>query len=129
MAQSNAERARCGFEAITRGDFDSVAEALDPDVKWHGGDPEYGCVNREQALTWMRGAAERRGGRLPELVDVIEAGDRVAVIMQPPPTDDDPAPQRTANLTTFRDGKVIEMIHYPDAADALAALGLSSASG
>ena len=40
--------------------------------------------------------------------------------MQPP---DEPGVQ-TANLTTFRDGKVIEMVHYADAADALAAAGL-----
>lgn len=29
----------------------------------------------------------------------------------------------SANLTTFRDGKAIEMVHYPDPADALAAIG------
>jgi ketosteroid isomerase-like protein len=29
-----------------------------------------------------------------------------------------------ANLTTLRDGKVVEIVHYPDAADALAAAGL-----
>jgi len=29
-----------------------------------------------------------------------------------------------ANLTTFRDGKVIEMVHYPDLEDALAAAGV-----
>jgi len=59
---------------------------------------------------------------IPELVDVVESGDRVAVIMQPPATPEDPAPRRTANLTTFRNGKVVEMIHFDDAADALAAL-------
>ncbi len=29
-----------------------------------------------------------------------------------------------ANLTTFRDGKVIEMVHYPNPADARAAAGV-----
>ena len=60
---------------------------------------------------------------MPDLVDVLGAGDRVVAIMQPPPTAEDPAPRRTANLATFRDGKVVEMVHYDDAADALAALG------
>lgn len=67
----------------------------------------------------LRGGA----GPLPELVDVVEAGDRVVVVMAPRPSDADPQPGRTANLATFRDGLVIEMAHYDDAAEALAALG------
>ena len=124
MTQSNAEIARRGYAAIARGDFDAITEFLDPDVKWHGGNPEDGCQNRAQALVWMRGRGQRRAGPLPELIDVVEAGDRVVVIMQPPASAEDPAPQRVANLTTFRDGRVVEMVHYDDAAAALAALGL-----
>lgn len=30
----------------------------------------------------------------------------------------------SANLTTFRDGKAIEMVHYPNPDDALAAAGV-----
>lgn len=123
MSPSNAEIARRGFAAIERGDFDAIAEFLDPGVKWHAGDPEEGCQNRTQALGWMRGRAQRGAGPLPELVDVVEAGERVVVVMQPPVSAEDPAPQRTANLATFRDGKVVEMVHYDDAAAALAALG------
>jgi hypothetical protein len=33
-------------------------------------------------------------------------------------------PELVANLTTFRDGKVIEMIHYPNPDDARAAAGV-----
>jgi ketosteroid isomerase-like protein len=29
-----------------------------------------------------------------------------------------------ANLTTFRDGRAVEMVHYPDPNDALAAAGV-----
>jgi ketosteroid isomerase-like protein len=122
MAETNAELARHGFAAAARGDYDAIAELLDPDVKWHGGDPAASCVNRDQALAWMRRAPARRKGPLPALVDVVERGDQVVVVMQPPPTEDDPAPRRTANLATFRDGKVVEMVHYADAEDALAAL-------
>ncbi|HWD70835.1 MAG TPA: nuclear transport factor 2 family protein [Solirubrobacteraceae bacterium] len=121
---SNADIAREGFAAIARGDFDAVSDFLDPDVKWHGGNPADGCQNRGQALAWIRGRPQRTGGAtVPELVDVVEAGNRVVVVMQPHPSHDDPQPQRTANLTSFRDGKVVEMVHYDDAADALAALG------
>jgi len=47
-------------------------------------------------------------------------GDKVVVIMRPPSEGPDPAPA-VATLTTFRDGKVIEMVHYPDPEDALKA--------
>lgn len=121
---TNADIAREGFAAIARGDFDAINEFLDPDVKWHAGNPSDGCQNRGQALAWIRGRGQRTAGApVPELVDVVQEGDRVVVVMQPHPSDDDPQPQRTANLTTFRDGKVVEMVHYDDAAQALAALG------
>lgn len=119
---SNADIAIAGLEAIARGDVDSIADLLDPEVKWHGGDPAEGCQNRAQALAWMRGRGDRNAGPVPALVGVHEVGDRVLVIMQPAPCDDNPEPQRTANLTTFRNGKVVEMVHYDDVADALAAL-------
>jgi ketosteroid isomerase-like protein len=121
---SNADIAIAGLNAIARGDFDAISDLLDPDVKWHAGDPDadYACHNRNQALAWMRSRPQRGAGPIPELVGVHEVGDRVLVIMQPLPSDEDPEPQRTANLSTFRDGKVIEMVHYDDADDGLAAL-------
>jgi ketosteroid isomerase-like protein len=114
MPETNTERARRGFEAALRGDFEIIERLLDPDVKWHGGDVSSGCQNREEALHFMRQAGERL--REVELVDVIAAGDNVVVITRPP---GEAAP--VANLTTFRDGKVVEMVHYPDPSDALAA--------
>ena len=39
-------------------------------------------------------------------------------------TGDDGEPELVANLTTFRDGKVIEMVHYPNPDDARAAAGV-----
>jgi len=123
---SNTDIAREGFAAIARGDVDAISAFLAPDVKWHGGNPADGCQNRGQALAWIRGRDGRGAGPLPALVDVVEAGDRVAVIMQPHPSEDDLQPRRTANLATFREGKVVEMVHYEDAAEALAALGPGS---
>jgi hypothetical protein len=58
-----------------------------------------------------------------ELVDVIDAGDKVVVILRPASDEGEPA-ALSANLATFRDGKVIEMVHYPNPDDALAATGL-----
>jgi ketosteroid isomerase-like protein len=123
MTESNVERARRGFEAALSGDLDAIRELLDPDIKWHGGDPSAAgaCHNREQALEFMRRARGRR--RVGELVDVVDAGDKVVVIIRPP-SEDGEAAALSANLTTFRDGKAIEMVHYPNREDALAAAGV-----
>jgi ketosteroid isomerase-like protein len=123
MSTVYVEVARRGYEAIVRGDLDAVRELLDPEVKWHAGDPTAvgSCQNREQALRFM--SRPERPQPLGALVDVIDAGDRVVVIMRPPGTDSEPGSLQ-ANLTTFRDGKVVEMVHYPDPQDALAAAGL-----
>jgi ketosteroid isomerase-like protein len=120
VSDSNVELARRGYEAVRRGDFDAVRDFLDPDVKWHGGNPAEGCQDRKQALAWIRGAGQR--GPIGELVDVIGAGDKVVVIMRR--TDEDGEPELVANLTTFRDGKVVEMVHYPNPDDARAAAGV-----
>jgi ketosteroid isomerase-like protein len=122
MSVELVETARRGYEAIWRGELDAIRELLDPDVKWHAGNPsdEFGCHNREQALAWM-GRARRRGA-IGELVDVIDAGERVVVIMRR--MGEDGQPELVANLTTFRDGKVIEMVHYPDPDEARRAAGV-----
>ena len=119
MPETNVELARRGFEAALRGDLDAIAELLDPQVKWHGGDPlaPGACRNRDQALAFMRQAEAIRSGGV-ELVDVVAAGDdQVVVVMRPPSSEGAPP---VANLTTFRNGKVVEIVHYPNADDALA---------
>jgi ketosteroid isomerase-like protein len=70
----------------------------------------------------MRQALARRGSDI-ELVDIVDAGDKVVVIMRPQDPEDqgDEPPSPVANLTTFRDGKVVEMVAYPDPEEALEA--------
>jgi ketosteroid isomerase-like protein len=120
MSQELVELARRGYEAVRRGDLDTISEFLDPDVKWHAGDPSAGCQNRKQALGWMRGRGDR--GPIGELVDVIDAGEKVVVIMRR--IGEDGQPELVANVTTFRDGKAIEMVHYVDPAEARRAAGV-----
>jgi ketosteroid isomerase-like protein len=122
MSENNVQMARRGFDAMLCGDLKVIAEMLDPDVKWHGGDPSVGCQNRAEALEFMRQALERRGPEI-ELIDIVEAGDKVVVIMRPQEPDDpgDEPASPVANVSTFRDGKVVEMVAYPDPDEALAA--------
>jgi len=122
MTESNVEKARRGYEAVMRGDLDAIGEILDPDVKWHGGNPSEGCQNRTQTLAFMRKNWMRRGAPPGELVELIDAGDKVVAIMRRMSEGEEP--ELVANLTTFRDGKVIEMIHYPNPDDARAAAGV-----
>ena len=122
MTESNVELARRGYEAVLRGDLDALEQILDPDVKWHGGDPSYGCQNRKQTVAFMRKNWIRRGGPPGEVVDMIDAGDKVVVIMRRIAEGEEP--ELVANLTTFRDGKVVEMVHYADPDDARAAAGV-----
>lgn len=122
MGATNVELARRGFAAVQRGELGPIAGLLADDVRWHGGDPAApeACRSRDDALAVIGAAVER--GAIGELVDVIDAGDRVVVILRPAAAAGRVDP--VANLTTFRDGKVVEMVHYADPADALLAAGL-----
>lgn len=122
MSERNVELARRGYEAILRGDLGAIHDLLDPDVKWHAGDPSFGCQDRKQTLGWMRQNWIRRGAPPGEVVEMRDAGDQVVVIMRR--TGEDGEPELVANLTTFRAGKVVEMVHYPNPEDALAAAGV-----
>ncbi|HZE04542.1 MAG TPA: nuclear transport factor 2 family protein [Solirubrobacteraceae bacterium] len=121
MAISNIERARRGYAALASGNVAAIREMLDPEVKWHGGVPEDGCQNRDEALAFIQ---RDDRPRLPQLVDVIDAGeDRVVVILQPPARGGETPPLR-ANVTTFRDGRVAEMVAYESPEEACAAAGV-----
>ena len=114
MSAANVEAARRGFDAAMRGDLAALEQLLDPDVKWHGGDPASGCQNKEEALHFVQQALDN--GIRAELVDVIDEGDQVIVVLQPAGAD---TPR--ANLTTFKNGKVVEMIAFESPEDARAA--------
>jgi ketosteroid isomerase-like protein len=111
MSAANVEAARRGFEAALRGDLSAIEEVLHPDVKWHGGDPASGCQNKDEALNFIRQALDN--GIEAELVDVMDAGEQVVVVLRPAG-----AEEPRANLTTFKNGKVVEMVAFetPEAA-------------
>lgn len=117
MTSTNVELARRGFAALKRGDLSEAEALLDENVKWHMGDPDAvgACRSRSEALAFLRRPERAAPG---ELVDVIDAGDAVVVITQPTSSGSVPEPLR-AQITTFRDGKVVEMVGYPTVEAAL----------
>jgi ketosteroid isomerase-like protein len=123
VSAADLERAKAGYAAVLRGDLEALAELLHADVRWHGGDPDAtgACRSRGEALEFIRRARERGG--LGELVELIDAGERLVAIIRPRHGGGDPS-ALTANVTTFRDGKVVEIVHYPNPDDALTAAGL-----
>jgi ketosteroid isomerase-like protein len=102
---------------MLQGDLESLNALFHPDVKWHGGDPSAhgACRNREQVLDFIRQAQEN--SRVGDLVELVGVADKVVAVMRPP---GDGAALR-ANLTTFRDGKVVEMVAFDSPESALAA--------
>jgi uncharacterized protein len=125
----NLELARRGYEALASGDLETVTELLDPEVRWHGGDPDGpgSCNGRGEANAFIRAARDR--GPLPEVVEMIPFRERVVVVLRPYSPDRQPEAEADeaglrANVT-FRDGKVIEMVAFDDPARALAAAGAS----
>jgi hypothetical protein len=66
-------------------------------------------------MAFMRRAAA--AGRIGELVDVVDAGERVVVVMRPPD-----GSELRANLVTFHNGKVVEMVSHESRDSALAAV-------
>lgn len=129
MAAADVELLRRAWSAFARGDVDAATDMLDPPVRWHGSDakaPDDGCHNRDEALAFVRRALE--DGVTAEALEFRDAGDRVVVVLQthqPPEWGERPEPH--GEVVTVRNGKVVEMVVYPNVDEALAAAGLPPA--
>ena len=123
MSEHEVELVRRGYEAFARGDLAAVEELLDPDVHWHGydeEDPRGGCRSREQAIEFIRNALLTQDVSV-EVLEIRQAGEKVLVILQATPKDDDGQPVPHAELVTVRNDKIASMIVYEDIDQAIAA--------
>jgi len=72
----NDELARSGFEAFLRGDWDALAEIMDPDVEWLWHEPgEWDCHDRTKVLATL--FDRQREGVVAGLNNVVAVDDRV----------------------------------------------------
>jgi ketosteroid isomerase-like protein len=122
VSQEALERAREGFEAWRRGDFESVEALLAPSAQWHWWEPgEWDCKNRDEIMRTLRERHEQGFGKGE--IDFVDAGDdKVILVSHPRRTGGEEWPEETATVVTFRDGTVAAMQDYPTRAEALAAV-------
>ena len=116
-----------GNEAFRRGDWEAVAETLDPHISirtvanW----PEQRIYGREAALAFYRGLAESGGdARIEETIDL---GDRVLVRLRfhlRGSYSGAEGEQCYSMIATLRNGRVILEEFFPDHEEALEVVGL-----
>jgi ketosteroid isomerase-like protein len=126
----NEQLARDGYEAVMRGELEVLEELMAPDLDWHWWEHgPWDCHSREEAIAVIRERIGQRAvGELKEVTEV-EPG-RVLVVTHMRPDSEirpedlglPPGHLETANVVTFRDGKVIATHDYRTRADALEAL-------
>jgi SnoaL-like domain len=130
MSTDNERLARQGYDALMRGEIEVLEQLLAPDLTWHWWEHgPWDCHSRDEAITVIR---ERLGQRaIGELKEVTEVErDRVLVVTRMRPDSEigpedlglPPGHLETANLVTFRDGKVIAMHDYRTRDEAISAL-------
>ena len=131
VPQSNIEIIFADWiDAMRRGDLDTVAARLAPDVVHQGVEPELICRNREEVIDMV----SRRVGRVPpvEAIELVAAGDHVIMSVRGvglgPPVDDDHDEGRgqATVVYTLVDGKIVRMHDYLHRSEALEAAGAST---
>ena len=135
MSLESVEVVVRGYRAFIDGDFDAIAELLDPNVEWYPSDAEpISFVDHENVLGVV---AERyREQYRVELERCVGEGDQVVVGFRASrefadPEDERPlqsrrkwSVERYSAVVTIRDGKVVKVQDFPHLDAAFAAAGI-----
>jgi ketosteroid isomerase-like protein len=128
VSRENVELVRQGNAATRRGDGDTVAAALDPDIlvrtdpRW----PEQRIYGREAVIAWYQEVTEP-GGTDISIEETMDLGDRVLVRLcwrVRGLRSGVEGEQRMSVIFTFREGRVILEEFFLEHEQALKALGL-----
>ena len=119
------------LDAMRRGDLETMAGRLAPDVVHQGVKPEWICRNRQEVIDMVG----EQVGRVPpvEAIELIAAGDHVVMSVRGvgigPPLDDDKDGfhMQVSIVYTLSDGTIVRMHDYLHRAEALEAVGASVA--
>jgi ketosteroid isomerase-like protein len=130
MAETNVDRLRAGYEALSRGDYEAIRGLLDPKVvlRDRAEAPDARSYRGfEGMLTTLRDTSESFEDfrLLPERF--FEHDDKIVAIVGMTGrgrTSGVPVEERIAHLWTLRDGVAVELRAFTDPADALEAAGL-----
>jgi ketosteroid isomerase-like protein len=121
VSQDALQLARHGFAAWQQGDFDTIESILDPNVWWHWFEAgDWDCNSREDVMRTLRERYDDGFARAP--LELIDAGDDVAVAVARPRDVGEEWPAETATVIRFRDGKVVSMQDHRTREDAMASV-------
>jgi ketosteroid isomerase-like protein len=135
MSELNVEFVLKGYRAFVDGDFERIAEMLDPEIEWNGLDSDlFPAADREEVLEVL--ASRFQDGYRLELERCVGVEDQVVVAfraagVEKDATDDRPLQTRRYftvgryfAVVTIRDGRVVRVQDHPHLSAALEAVGL-----
>jgi ketosteroid isomerase-like protein len=118
------------LDAIRRGDLETLAARLAPEVTHRGVRADLICPDRDAVIENARSRSEQ----LPEVgaVELVAAGDHVVLSVRAPtvgmpPQDGAPMRGQASIVFTLRDGLITGMQDYVSRGEALAAAGAEPA--
>jgi uncharacterized protein len=130
MSQTNVDRLRAGYAALSRGDYEAIRELLDPKIVLQDR-PEAPDARSYQGyegmLVTLRDTSDSFENFRLNPERFFEHADKIVVILSMTGrgrTSGVPVEERIAHLWTLRDGLATELRAFTDPADALEAAGL-----
>jgi uncharacterized protein len=133
MAESNEQRLRRGYEALSRGDYEAIRELLHPEILLRDRPevPDAGSYRGfEGMLATLGDTSDSFENFRLDPIRFFEHGEKVVVFVEMTGrgrTSGVPVEERIAHLWTLRDGLAVELRAFTQPADALEAAGLSRA--
>jgi hypothetical protein len=130
VPSENIAMLRRGYEAISRGDFDSVMEMLDPEIVMHDRpeSPDAGTYHGHAgALEALRQTDDFFDDVEMAPEEMHESGDQIVVVLTLRGRGREsgvPVEERIAHLWTVREGRALALRAFTDPGDALRAAGI-----
>lgn len=125
IGQENLETVMIDFfGAVRRGDFETAADLLDPDVSWEGLREEWVCHGRAEVIDTFRSGLEQR--REIDALEFTRAGEQVVLGARGPKIGPEEEPLgQIFNVFTLGEGRIVRIEDYRGRREALTAAGVA----